>query len=131
MRRLLAISRDLFFTSKLKAAVQNLPAEDGENWIVVFARNEAEFRGQLSLEHFEAALIDTQANQYPWEKLIKEARDAGVPVLAFGSHAHPEPLKRARAAGAYKAVANSAVLEKLGELLRKREATLNESDREE
>lgn len=116
MTQVIAIARDLFFGTKLKTMLQNLPPEDGEGWVGVFARNEADFLAKLAQGDYAAALIDTQA-QFDWEKLIRAAREKNVPVLAFGSHMHPESLLLARKAGAYKSVANSAITSKLGELL--------------
>ncbi|NWJ46530.1 MAG: hypothetical protein HXX08_11680 [Chloroflexi bacterium] len=103
--------------SKLKTSLQHLPSENGETWSGVFARNDADFRAWVSKDHFELALVDTQANQFEWESLIKEARQAGIPVLAFGSHIQPEALLKARQAGAYKAVANSAIVQRFAELI--------------
>jgi len=118
--QILAITRDLFFLGKLKAAIQNLPAEGNEAWVGVFARNEADFREKLAQNSFQAALIDTQANQFDWQGLIQSAIAENVPVLAFGRHTEPQLLRQARAAGAYKAVANSAIVTKLASLLQQR-----------
>jgi DNA-binding NarL/FixJ family response regulator len=117
MLQVLAITRDLLFMSKLKTVLQNLPPENGESWSGYFARNEADFRQRLAQGGIEVVLVDTQAIQFDWESLIREAHQAGVPVLAFGSHMQPAPLLKARQAGAYKAVANSAITQKPGELL--------------
>ncbi|MEI7555326.1 hypothetical protein [Candidatus Chlorohelix sp.] len=115
--KLLAITRDLMFMSKVKTSLQHLPPENGENWSGVFARNDADFRAWISKDHFELALVDTQASQFDWESLIKEACQAGIPTLAFGSHMQAESLLKARQAGAYKAVANSAIVQRFAELI--------------
>ena len=115
--KLLAITRDLMFMSKLKTSIQFLPPENGENWSGVFARNDTDFRTWLNKDHFEIVLVDTQANQFDWENLIKEASMAGIPVLAFGSHMQAESLLKARQAGAYKTVANSAIAQRFAELI--------------
>jgi hypothetical protein len=118
--QILAITRDLFFLGKLKAAIQNLPTDNNEAWVGIFARNEADFREKLAQNSFEVALIDTQATQFDWQGLIGAANVANVPVLAFGRHTEPQLLRQARSAGAYKAVANSAIVTKLSSLLQQR-----------
>jgi hypothetical protein len=41
-----------------------------------------------------------------WEQAIREATAAGIPVIAFGPHVAVEARRTARAAGAYRVVAN-------------------------
>ena len=52
-----------------------------------------------------------------WLALIGAARDAGVPVLAFGRHTDAETLRAARQAGADKVVPNSQLVAELPELV--------------
>ncbi len=129
MTQVIGIARDLFFGTKLKTMLQNLPPEDEEGWVGVFARNEADFLAKLALREYTAALIDTQS-QFDWESLIRAAREKNIPVLAFGSHMHPGSLVLARKAGAYKSVANSAISSRLGELLAARHKVPDVSNEE-
>jgi len=108
MKTALALTRDLFFTGKIKAAFQNL-AEPGE-WHGLIVRTAPDFRARLSQAGLSLVIIDVTAIQAEPENLIREARALGLPVLAFGAHTNPQSLRAARTAGAYRAVPNSMLV---------------------
>jgi hypothetical protein len=126
MKQALILTKDLFFTGKLKAAIQNLPPESGE-WSGIFVRSAPDFQSALeqNLGKLELALIDLQASPAEWEQTIVVSRNAGLPVLAFGRHTEPQTLRKARQLGAYKAVPNSTLVEEFPQLLEER-GTRNE-----
>lgn len=116
MKTVLVLTKDLFFTGKINAALQNLGEPPGE-WRGIIVRNAADFRTRLADEDFVLAVIDTTAQQAEPDALIREARSTGLPVLAFGAHTDPQSLRRARTAGAYRAVPNSMLVTKFLELV--------------
>jgi DNA-binding NtrC family response regulator len=102
MTDVLLLERDLFFVAKvretLKAAGRACQvAKTAEDFT---ARLTTEPRPVAALVHFGAAGID-------WATAIGAARDAGVPVLAYGSHIDIANQTTARAAGATRVIANS------------------------
>ncbi len=113
MKKVLALTKDLFFTGKIKAALQNLP----EDWQGTLVRNAQDFRAHLAENDFALAIIDVTAKQAEPEELIRAARAVNLPVLAFGAHTEPQSLRAARAAGAYRAVPNSMLVTKFAALL--------------
>ena len=96
-KRVLVVTRDLMFRSKLRAVVAaaggTVVADDGEC--------------DLAVIELETAGV---------EQRIQAFVGRGVRVLAFGSHVKVEELRRARALGA-EAVANSQVEGRLRELV--------------
>ncbi len=116
MKTILALTKDLFFTGKIGAAVQNLGETPGE-WRSLIVRNPADFRARLAEGNLTLAIIDLSAKQAEPEKLIQEARVAGLPVLAFGNHTDPQSLRQARTLGAYRAVPNSLLSTKFAALI--------------
>jgi hypothetical protein len=118
MKQALILTKDLFFLGKLKAALQNLPPETGQ-WSGIFVRSAPDFQSALAqnVSNLALVLVDLQTNQTEWEQLISSARDAGLPVLAFGRHTEPQALRKARQLGAYKAVPNSTLVEEFPLLL--------------
>lgn len=116
MKTILALTKDLFFTGKINAAVQNL-ADTPDQWQAIIVRNAADFRARLAENNLTLALVDVTAKLTAPEELIREARATGLPVLAFGAHTEPQGLRRARAAGAYRAVPNSMLVKQFPALL--------------
>ncbi|HEX9705079.1 MAG TPA: hypothetical protein VGA20_07520 [Gemmatimonadales bacterium] len=96
-KRVLFLTRDLFFRSKLRAVAEAAGAE--------VARDEME----CDLVVLELGAADGGR--------IRALVERGIPVLAFGSHVKPDELRVARDAGAV-AVPNSQVAERLAAMLR-------------
>lgn len=101
---ILALEKDLFFAVKMRdtlrhhllevKTVRTLPAfEEG-------LRAGGEERPAL-------VIVNTATTGVDWEAAIRQARAAGLPVLAFGSHMDLEARAKALAAGAQRVVANS------------------------
>lgn len=63
------------------------------------------------------AIVDLSAPDAQWQPVIEAAHNAGVPVLAFGSHMDQERWQLARALGATRIVANSQLIERFPELV--------------
>jgi len=118
IKTLLALTKDLFFVGKIQAAIQSLPqGEPGPQWQGLFVRSEADFLARLEVVSPDLALLDLQATHVDVYKLIEMAVTRGVPVLAFGRHTEPQSLRRARQAGAVRAVPNSTLVTKFALLL--------------
>jgi len=58
-------------------------------------------------ERPKLAIVNTATAGVDWEAAIREARQHGLPVLAFGSHMDLEAREKALQAGAQRVVANS------------------------
>ncbi len=68
------------------------------------------FEQGLSAEGAEKpalVIVNTATTGVDWEAAIRQARAAGYPVLAFGSHMDLDARAKALAAGAQRVVANS------------------------
>jgi len=101
---ILALEKDLFFAVKIRDTLRH---------------HEMEARTVRSLASFEQALategetrpalviVDIASKEIDWEDAIRQARAAGYPVLAFGSHMDLDARARAIEAGAQRVVANS------------------------
>ncbi len=55
----------------------------------------------------DIVLVDTAARGVDWQAAIRAAREAGAPVVAFGSHVDLATQETARQAGATSVIANS------------------------
>ncbi len=78
--------------------------------VVKTARTLSIFEQGLSAEGAEKpalVIVNTATTGVDWEAAIRQARAAGYPVLAFGSHMDLEARAKALAAGAQRVVANS------------------------
>src|SRR5262245_57714929 len=59
-----------------------------------------------------------------WEAVIREAAEAGIPIVAFGPHMDAEARKRARMAGATRVIANSNLARELPLFLEKQKSDM-------
>lgn len=100
-RRALLLDPDLFFAVKVSATLKHL------GFVTTTARQLADWRRRLQDERFDIALVNTAARGVEWTEAIGEARAAGLPVIAYGSHVDTEAQAQARAAGATRVIANS------------------------
>jgi DNA-binding response OmpR family regulator len=64
-------------------------------------------------------IVNTATTGVDWEAAIREARAAGYPLLAFGSHMDLEARARALEAGAQRVVANSKFASDMPGLVRR------------
>lgn len=91
------LADDLIWSSRLAALLSALGVEP------VLARGPASF--DAALARAQAAIVDLTARAYDGVAAIERASAAGVRVLAIGQHDDVELLRRARAAGAERALA--------------------------
>jgi DNA-binding response OmpR family regulator len=102
--RILALEKDLFFAVKMRDTLRHHGME------VITVRTLPAFEQQLALSGDERpalAIVNTATQGVNWEAAIRQAREQGLPVLAFGSHMDLEARAKALQAGAGKVVANS------------------------
>lgn len=100
-RRALLLDPDLFFAVKVSATLKHIGVETAT------ARQEAEWARRIAAESFDLTLVNTAARGVDWRQAIVDARAAGLPVIAYGSHVDTETQALARAAGATRVIANS------------------------
>lgn len=98
----LVLERDLFFVAKIRETLKAagracVVVKSLDDWRTHLA---ADTRPQLALVHFGLAGVE-------WQAAIAAAKDAGLPILAFGSHVDLAAQTEARAAGATRVIANS------------------------
>jgi hypothetical protein len=98
-KRVLLVTRDLVFRSKLRAVLAAAAAE--------VVRDDA-----------PCDLVVVELESPGWEACVRAHAARGTPVLAFGSHVRADLLRAARDAGA-QAVVNSQLESALAALLRR------------
>lgn len=104
MTTILALEKDLFFAVKMRDTLRHHGME------VKTARSLPIFEQGLKAEGAEKpalVIVNIATQGIDWEAAIHQARDAGYPVLAFGSHMDLDARAKALAAGAQRVVANS------------------------
>ncbi|HLQ29900.1 MAG TPA: response regulator [Ktedonobacteraceae bacterium] len=102
--QILALEKDLFFSVKMRDTLRHHGME------VTIARNLATFEQRLAAQGDEKpalVIVNIAITGVNWEEAIREAREHGFPVLAFGSHMDLEARAKALQAGAQRVVANS------------------------
>ncbi|HAT43757.1 MAG TPA: hypothetical protein DCS90_01525, partial [Ktedonobacter sp.] len=102
--QILALEKDLFFSVKMRDTLRHHEME------VMVVRTLAAFEQRLRLTGDEKpvlAIVNTATSGVDWEGAIRQAREHGLPVLAFGSHMDLEARQKALQAGAQRVVANS------------------------
>lgn len=104
MTTILALEKDLFFAVKMRDSLRHHDME------VKTARTLPIFEQGLKAEGSEKpalVIVNIATQGADWEAAIRQARAAGYPVLAFGSHMDLEARAKALTAGAQRVVANS------------------------
>ena len=104
MTAILALEKDLFFAVKMRDTLRHHGIE------VKTARTLPAFEQGLTAGDAEKpalVIVNIATQGVDWEAAIRQARDAGYPVLAFGSHMDLEARAKAIQAGAQRVVANS------------------------
>jgi len=99
-RTALLLDNDLFFVAKIDVTLRHA------GYATRTARTLDTFMQGLAAKP-DIALVNTAARGVDWRAGIAAARDAGVPVIAFGSHVDLEKQAEARTAGATRVIANS------------------------
>lgn len=104
MSRILALTPDLFFSTRISSAL-----ERGSHAVRVVDTDDAPTVDEaLASLNPALAVLDIGAN-WAWEDIMHSLRDNApdVPVLAFGSHMDVEATKTAQSLGATRVVAKS------------------------
>ena len=101
---ILALEKDLFFAVKMRDTLRHYDIE------VKTVRNLPAFEETLGAkvdQEYALVIVNTATVGVDWETAIRKARNAGLKVLAFGSHMDLEARSKALEAGAQRVVANS------------------------
>ena len=104
MTAILALEKDLFFAVKMRDTLRHHGIE------VKTVRTLPAFEQGLTAGDAEKpalVIVNIATQGVDWEAAIRQARAAGYPVLAFGSHMDLEARAKAIQAGAQRVVANS------------------------
>lgn len=104
------VARDLFFGVRLAEGLARLQID---------ARPFPATPDSAALGDAALALVDLSVPDGHWQACLTAARTAGVPVLAFGSHMDQERWQLARSLGATRVVANSQLLARFPQLVRR------------
>lgn len=120
--QILALEKDLFFSVKMRDTLLHHDME------VKTARTLPAFEQGLATTGSEKpalVIVNTATTGVDWEAAIRQARAAGITVLAFGSHMDLDARAKALQAGAQRVVANSKFTSDMPGLVRR---MLNEPD---
>jgi len=112
MTTILAVIPDLMFQSRLREHANALGhdidvADTQESALAALAANPADL-----------LVIDLHAYNIETGPVIAAAKEAELPVLAFGRHTEADILREAREAGCDRVVVRSTFVEELPQLLR-------------
>src|SRR5438876_3327820 len=113
---ILALEKDLFFTVKMRDTLRHHDME------VKTVRNLPAFEESLAATDKEEpalVIVNIATTGVDWEAAIRQARTAGLKVLAFGSHMDLEARSKALEAGAERVVANSKFTSDMPDLVRR------------
>ncbi|HEX2351112.1 MAG TPA: hypothetical protein VHI51_21960 [Ktedonobacterales bacterium] len=99
-RYALLLDPDLFFAVKVAAMLKRIGFE------TTTVRRAPEWAQRVAEGRYSVALVNTAAGA-GWREAIAAAREARLPVIAYGSHVDVETQAEARAAGATRVIANS------------------------
>jgi len=113
---ILALEKDLFFSVKMRDTLRHHDME------VKTVRTLPAFVQGLAATGDEKpalVIVNTATTGIDWETAIREARTAGLKVLAFGSHMDLEARAKALEAGAERVVANSKFTSDMPDLVKR------------
>ena len=113
---ILALEKDLFFSVKMRDTLLHYDME------VKTVRNLPAFEQNLTITGEEQpglVIVNISTTGVDWETAIRQARIAGLKVLAFGSHMDLEARAKALEAGAQRVVANSKFTSDMPGLVRR------------
>jgi DNA-binding response OmpR family regulator len=100
--KILALEKDLFFSVKMRDTLRHHDIE------IQTARTLEVFdQGLQASERPALVIVNIAIRGVDWEAAIRHAREAGFPILAFGSHMDLDARAKALEAGAKRVVANS------------------------
>jgi len=101
LQAVILLDTDLFFVVKVRTTLQHA------GYDVRTARSLADFTRRLVADTPALALVNTAIAGVDWRAAIVAAREAHIPVIAFGSHVDLETQQAAREAGATRVISNS------------------------
>lgn len=104
-RRALTLDNDLFFAVKITETLKRAGFQTR------VTRTAMEFASLLVDGDYAVALVNTAARGVDWQAGVRSAREANIPVIAYGSHVDLETQAAARQAGATRVIANSRLAE--------------------
>jgi DNA-binding response OmpR family regulator len=104
---ILALEKDLFFAVKMRDTLRHYGMEVKTTRTLAAFEQGLQTDGEGQDERPALVIVNTATNGVDWEAAIRQARAAGYPVLAFGSHMDLDARARAIEAGAQRVVANS------------------------
>jgi CheY-like chemotaxis protein len=113
-RKILAVAPDLLIAVRIEAAAR----QSGAQPVVVPSGPDALVR--LGDTGFALVVVDLSAPGVDLPKVARAAREAGIPVLAFGPHVDKERLQAARDAGISHVLPRGRFLRELPRLLSER-----------
>ncbi len=122
-RRALLLDPDLFFAVKVSATLKHSGIE------TTTVRQLSDWMRRLEAERFEIALVNTAARGIEWQRAITAAREAGLPVIAYGSHIDADAQAQARSAGATRVIANSKLAVDLPAIVERKEVDRRQATR--
>ncbi len=111
LRTVVAVVDDLMFQSRLEQHVRDL------KYAFAAVDSESELRSALDAGGVALAVIDLHVGGLGWREALSTAKEASLPVLAFGRHTEPQLLREARAAGCDCVVPRSQLVEELPQLV--------------
>jgi DNA-binding response OmpR family regulator len=113
---ILALEKDLFFSVKMRDTLRHHDME------IKTVRTLPAFEQGLTITGQEKpalVIVNIATTGVDWETAIRQARKAGLKVLAFGSHMDLEARAKALEAGAQRVVANSKFTSDMPGLVRR------------
>lgn len=109
----LLLDNDLFFVVKVTDTLKH------SGYMTRAVKTEAAFERSLRERPPAVAMVNTTARGVDFRRAISLARDAGIPVVAFGSHVDLPTQEAARHAGATRVIANARVASDLPGVIRR------------
>jgi DNA-binding response OmpR family regulator len=107
----LAVITDLMFESRVREQTRALGYEFAS------AETTAAVRDALVAAP-SLVVLDLHVTGVDWPQVVSMAKEAGVPVLAFGRHTEAQLLASAREAGCDRVVPRSTLVEEMPQLIR-------------
>jgi CheY-like chemotaxis protein len=112
VKSILALVNNLMFSVKIREAASAMGG------IVNLVTTNEEIIEKLEI-HPSLIILDLTAVKTGWEDVVTKAKEAGIPVLAYGPHIEEQLRKSAEAAGCDEVVAKSMLDIDLSNLLAK------------
>ena len=100
-RRALLLDNDLFFAVKVADTLKH------SGFTTRTVRRLGDFARSLEDEPPIIALVNSAARDVDWQAAIRQARQSGVAIIAYGSHVDLDTQELARQAGATSVIPNS------------------------